>query len=308
MNPGWLSYRERGSVTAYRLIAWLARVLGRPLARLLLYPICCYYILLSRTTPRASRQYLSRVFGRAASWREMFRHHLWFATSLLDRVYLYIGREHLFDIRVHGTGVVERILAAKQGCLMLSAHLGSYEFVRFYGLRNKLAINMMMYEENAQKFGAIIAKLDARQARRIIPIGRIDALITAKERLEQGELLGILGDRGVSNERMVPARFLGAEALFPAGPFVAASVLHTPVILFVCLYRGGNRYDLHFELLAERIELDRRNSAEIARWAQRYADRLEHYCRLAPYNWYNFYDFWQRPARAAPAAGVRQAA
>jgi predicted LPLAT superfamily acyltransferase len=26
---------------------------------------------------------------------------------------------------------------------------------------------------------------------------------------------------------------------------------------------------------------------------QRYADRLEHYCRLAPYNWFNFHDFWQ---------------
>ncbi len=23
-----------------------------------------------------------------------------------------------------------------------------------------------------------------------------------------------------------------------------------------------------------------------------YAQRLEHYCRQAPYNWFNFYDFW----------------
>jgi len=25
---------------------------------------------------------------------------------------------------------------------------------------------------------------------------------------------------------------------------------------------------------------------------QRYAERLEHYARLAPYNWFNFYPFW----------------
>jgi predicted LPLAT superfamily acyltransferase len=25
----------------------------------------------------------------------------------------------------------------------------------------------------------------------------------------------------------------------------------------------------------------------------RYVERLEHYCRLAPYNWFNFYDFWR---------------
>ena len=30
---------------------------------------------------------------------------------------------------------------------------------------------------------------------------------------------------------------------------------------------------------------------------QRYADRLAHYARSAPYNWFNFYDFW-RPAQS----------
>jgi predicted LPLAT superfamily acyltransferase len=24
----------------------------------------------------------------------------------------------------------------------------------------------------------------------------------------------------------------------------------------------------------------------------RYVARLEHYCRAAPFNWFNFYDFW----------------
>ena len=36
---------------------------------------------------------------------------------------------------------------------------------------------------------------------------------------------------------------------------------------------------------------------ELQHWVQRYAERLEHYCRVAPYNWFNFYDFW---AAAAP--------
>ena len=32
--------------------------------------------------------------------------------------------------------------------------------------------------------------------------------------------------------------------------------------------------------------------------AQRYADRLEHYTRLAPDNWFNFYDFWGEDLRS----------
>ena len=61
----------------------------------------------------------------------------------------------------------------------------------------------------------------------------------------------------------------------------------------VALYRGRNRYDLHFERLVEMPKLDRsRRDAMIREWATCYAQRLEHYCRLAPYNWFNFYDFW----------------
>ncbi|MGA7986605.1 MAG: glycosyltransferase family 2 protein, partial [Burkholderiales bacterium] len=58
-------------------------------------------------------------------------------------------------------------------------------------------------------------------------------------------------------------------------------------------YRGGRRYDVRLEPFAERIELDRRDrEASLRPWVERYAARLEHHCREAPYNWFNFYDFW----------------
>jgi predicted LPLAT superfamily acyltransferase len=27
---------------------------------------------------------------------------------------------------------------------------------------------------------------------------------------------------------------------------------------------------------------------------QRYVERIEYHCRNAPYNWFNFYDFWKQ--------------
>jgi len=66
-----------------------------------------------------------------------------------------------------------------------------------------------------------------------------------------------------------------------------------PVVMFFCLYMGGNRYKEHFELFADEVTLNRgTREADLERWVRRYAERLEHYCRLAPYNWFNFYDFW----------------
>jgi predicted LPLAT superfamily acyltransferase len=66
----------------------------------------------------------------------------------------------------------------------------------------------------------------------------------------------------------------------------------------VGLYRGGNRYDLHFELLTEKLQVDRRQRhQQLREVAQDFANRLATLLHDAPYNWFNFYDFWNdRPA------------
>jgi predicted LPLAT superfamily acyltransferase len=102
-----------------------------------------------------------------------------------------------------------------------------------------------------------------------------------------------MADRVREGGRAVPVQFFGRTAQLPAGPWLLAATLKVPVILAFGLYRGGARYELQFELFAERIDAprDRRDTA-IAAYVQRYAARLEHYARSAPYNWFNFYDFW----------------
>jgi predicted LPLAT superfamily acyltransferase len=69
--------------------------------------------------------------------------------------------------------------------------------------------------------------------------------------------------------------------------------LHVPVVLCIGLYRGGNRYDLHFELISEELSADRRQRREkLQAIVQDFANRLATQVRAAPYNWFNFYDFW----------------
>ena len=68
------------------------------------------------------------------------------------------------------------------------------------------------------------------------------------------------------------------------------------MILMFGLYRGGNRYDIYFERLVHAWPASPAERDHTLEQAQRnYVARLEHYCRDAPYNWYNFYDFWQQP-------------
>ena len=87
--------------------------------------------------------------------------------------------------------------------------------------------------------------------------------------------------------------FMGAEARLPTGPYALASAIGCPVFLTFGLYESPNRYRLICEPFAEKVELPRSERQKaIQGYAQRYADRLEHYCRLAPDNWFNFFEFW----------------
>ena len=74
---------------------------------------------------------------------------------------------------------------------------------------------------------------------------------------------------------------------------IEMALLQKPVILMVGLYRGGNRYDIHLETFLVGGGISRRPTpVEIEALVGRYVSRLEHYCRAAPYNWFNFYNFW----------------
>lgn len=310
MSRAWLRERERGSVLAMKLLSRIALHIGRRPARALLYPICLYYLLVSTNGRRASRRFLARVFGRPARWRELFRHHFWFAATLLDRVYLLAGQCTRFAISKRGAEVLRTYNAQGRGCLLLGAHMGSFELTRACGARARgLEINMLMYRDNAPKLNAVMASLAGTEPLRVIPIGDFDSLLIAKARADAGEWLGILGDRVHGGEKIVTAPFFGEPVTFPAGPFLLAKALKIPVVLFFSLYRGGNVYEEHFELLADEIRFStRRGEAEIAHWATRYAQRLEHYCRLAPYNWFNFFDYWGDDAAQVAAAMTTQAA
>jgi predicted LPLAT superfamily acyltransferase len=118
-------------------------------------------------------------------------------------------------------------------------------------------------------------------------------------RVERGEFIAIAGDRiPVSHNAQVAwAAFLGKPAPFPIGAYVLASLLQCPTYTLFALRRGGSA-EMHFELFRESIRLPRRaRAAALQTLAQDYAARLERYCCAAPFQWFNFYDFWRLPVR-----------
>ena len=290
----WATRPERGSASAIRLGAWIALRLGRRAAQVFLYPVCLYFLLSSPAAMRNSRDYLGRVFGRRPRLAEVYRHFLTFGSCVLDRVYLLNEQEHWFDISVQGEEIVRQIDAEGGGCLLFGAHFGNFEAARVVGRRYRnLPVSLLMYEANARKIRMALAAINPKLETEVIGLGQLDSLILVAERLRAGHFVGVLADRNVDGRHMQRIPFLGAGAAFPDGPFRIAMMLHRPVVMMAGVYKGHGRYEVRFELLAPASET---RPADPQAWLdevmRRYVSRLEALCREAPYNWFNFYDFW----------------
>lgn len=294
MSKGWFGQKERGSPFAIRIILWVARHLGRGYARLLLYPITLYFLLFAGTARRASRNYLTRMFGRPPSLWEVARHIHTFAATILDRVFFLTGRFELFDFRLYGLEQVKDYAHNGQGCLLLGSHLGSFEVLRAVAVEHdKVQMRVLMYPSHNEYLTGLLNTLNPGMATTVIPLGRPESLLKVKESLDEGMMVGMLADRVAESDKVVSCDFLGGTVEFPTGPMLLAGALKVPVIQVFGLYRGGNRYDLHLELLSEQVELPRKGREQaLQHWTQQYADRLAAHTRETPYNWFNFYDYW----------------
>jgi predicted LPLAT superfamily acyltransferase len=290
----WATLPERGTPASLRVIAWIAAHIGRWGARLLLYPITLYFVITARSARRTSYEYLKRLRGESARWWHVFRHFHCFAATILDRVYLLRGDFERFGITVHGKEIVHRQIESRKGSILLGSHLGSFELLRALGvMQRSFSLKVLMDPLHNQNITRFFDGLNREIAATVIAPDRADTLIRVKESLDAGCFVGMLGDRVSGGDKTTQCQFLNAPATFPAGPVLLAAMMRCPVILFFGLYRGGNRYEIYFEHFADQIDLDRVRRAEsIQLWMQRYAERLEHYSRLAPYNWFNFYPFW----------------
>ena len=224
----------------------------------------------------------------------MLRHFHAFASTIHDRVFLLTGRQRLFNVQVHGADHLSEILRRGRGCILLGAHLGSFELLRALGKSDGIpAVNMVMHAADTSHTMRAVSRIAPELSGRVIAPGRPDTMMKVSECLERGEIVGFLGDRPLRGARVLAYDFFGASADFPLGPLLIAGTVGAPVVTFFGLYEGGARYEVFLEELTEGIVVAK---AEREAWAlqclARYVERLERYARRSPYNWFNFYDYW----------------
>ena len=312
MKQEWIERPEGGTAFGLKLITGFALAFGRTAARVLLYPITVYFLLRRGPERRASREYLQQITGREVSLWQVAQHIYCFAAVTLDRVFLLSERFKRFEVRTFGLDQLRQAWGQGHGVLLLGAHLGSFEALRVLAeFRSDLQVRVVIDIEQNRKLSQVLNALNPKLAKSVINArqeGTATAL-TIKEALDEKSLVTLLADRARPGNQVMTVDFLGRPAPFPTSPWQLAAALKVPVVLCFGLYRGGNRYDLHFEAFADQLKLERAHrDAQLRQTIQRFADAVAHHARSAPYNWFNFYDFWRADDPPTPAAAGSRSA
>lgn len=294
-KPQWMQNKERGSVFLLRVMSRISLVFGRRVSRTVVYGIALYFLMTAPTERKASRSYLVKVLKRPVTWVDLYRHFLAFASTVHDRFYLLNGQPDLFDIQVFGAEPIADHHKNSQGLLLFGAHIGSFEVLFTHSQKNRFNSCMAMYPKNARQLNRALAAINPRAIADIVALGEIGSMVTIQQKLSTGAMVGVLADRAAGPDQYLSLPFLGEIARIPTGPFRMAALLEQPVYFMTGRYCGGNRYEIHFEPLADFTGIPRsERDAAVCSALHEYVATLERHCKAAPYNWFNFFDFWER--------------
>lgn len=296
----WGNVAEVGFAFGTWFLYFVDRFLGRWPFRIALAPVLLFYVARHQLARTSSREYLTRL-GLPSSFGTTYRHIGAFAESLVDKAIAVSGRYPFDRLRFTGREVMLESMEKKQGGVLVTAHMGCLEVCRLAAERKHgPKLNVLVHTRHAERFNSVLQRLSPDSQVKLIQVTEVSPATAAllSQKVEAGEFVVITADRvplSDSSGRTVPAQFLGGTAWFPIGPWVLAAALKCQVILF-SVNREGGSYRVRFEKLAERVDLPRgKREQAAAHYVSLYAQKLEHLCRESPYDWFNFFPFWEPP-------------
>jgi predicted LPLAT superfamily acyltransferase len=156
---------------------------------------------------------------------------------------------------------------------------------------------VLVYQKHATKFNEFLKKLNDKADVCLLPVDElgIETAMILQDKMQQGEWVIVAADRvPVQSDRVQHVDFLGELAVFPQGAWILANLLKVPVIAVFC-YRVQQQFQVHIHSIAEQVNLPRANRIESMQTITKtYVAVLEQHCVRAPYQWFNFYNFWTK--------------
>lgn len=301
----WASIVEAGSELGIRMFLVMFKFFGERACRLVVWPVAIYYFVRRSIARQASKEYLAQLYRFDSTTmqgpprlRDGIRHFAHFVNAIIDKAAVWSKPPQESELDILNPDMFDEVVNQPGGKLIIGSHFGNLEYCRgFSRQEEQLVLNVLVHDRHAARFAQFMHKINPKTSFNLFQVTELDVPMVLKlqEAIGRGEIVVIAGDRipVAQNVRTTPVSFLGRTAQMPIGPYVLASTLGCPVYLLFA-YRLNRRLVVSFEKFSDRVVIDRRQRDKALNdYASDFISRLEHHCRKAPFEWFNFYPFWQ---------------
>ena len=294
--------RLRGGRAGIQFFILAIRFLGlRITYALAIFP--AIYFSFASPDVAATMDFHRRVFGRVAWWQRrwlVFKHFYSFGLAIIDRTAILAGNRKNFSFQFDGEHNLRTALAEKRGVLLLTAHLGNWEAAGQLLTRIDVPITVTGFDRETPEIRALLNRA-SKQNFKLLPLsGSPTDAIPLVAALRRGEVVAMLGDRAYgSPSARIP--FFGGTAAFPIGAYVMAAIAGAPLMHVFSLRETGGRYRF-FGFPAQHPQMPSHNQRDeyLKSCAAKFAGDLESVLKRDPFQWYNFFPFWEDHQAAAP--------
>ena len=293
--------KTRGGLAGYKIFIAVLKFPGLSFAYLLLHSVAFYFFLFS---PKSFRSifyfYRERLaFGFLKSIIAVYRNYYAFGQVILDKTAALGGFDVKFTYDFDGEQYLRQMVEDGTGGLLISAHIGNFEMAGHMLERLNTRVNIIMLDAEHQKIKNYMSGI-TRKSFHVIPIGEDNSHIyEISEALKNNEIVCMHGDRFLPGSKTLSANLLKKEAELPTGPFYLAMKFNVPVSYVFAMKEKRTHY--HFYATPPRLYLQQNSLLKrndmLKTMVNDYLAEVEDKIHKYPLQWFNYYDFWKKPAR-----------
>jgi predicted LPLAT superfamily acyltransferase len=184
----------------------------------------------------------------------------------------------------------------KTGGIIINAHIGNFEIAGQLLERLNTRINVLMLDAEHQQIKKYLSHVLVNKDVNIIPIqSDFSHIVPIGEALLNKELLAMAGDRFIEKNKVFNIRFMGKQALFPAGPFYLAARFGVPVTFAFAMKESKSHYHFYATqpMVIKKYKNQEVQDKELKHFVEKYAHEFERILKKYPLQWFNYYSFWE---------------
>lgn len=285
--------RSRGNKLGYSIFIGLIKNFGlRPAYGLLRFVALYYRFFVPAATRPLRYLYEQRMgFSRKQANKLIRQNILYFGQGIIDKVAMVSKIKTDLEFTHGRLANFEEMIAAGEGGIVVSAHLGNWEVAGHMLGPVGATVNILMYDGEEAQIKQFMEQYDNKRSFNVIVVKPDNSHVyEINAALRRNELVCIHADRFRPGNRTFVRKFLGEEAHFPAGPFILASKLKARA-LFTFTFKVS---DTHYRYVSYPSRIyEGRGTTGAEAMLDDFILHLEEQVRLYPDQWFNYYDFWK---------------